>query len=93
MGEEEHAGTGVIKLATVVALNNLNGGAELSTNIAKKMRQSRKGVRFQFQRERPQKMRAIIKNDQIIFKARDTNDGRRPQITVNEIKLASGTRL
>jgi hypothetical protein len=56
MGEEERAGTGVIKLATVVALNSLNGGAELSTSIAKKIRQSRKGVRFQFQRECPQKV-------------------------------------
>jgi hypothetical protein len=53
MGEEESAGAGVVKLTTVVALNSLDGGAELSTCIGEKIRQCRKGVRFQLKGKRP----------------------------------------
>jgi hypothetical protein len=63
MGEEERAGARVVKLTAIIALNNLGGGAKLSTCIGKKMRQGQKGVRLQFQRKRPQEMRAIIEND------------------------------
>ena len=33
MGEEERAGASVVKLPTVVALDSLHGGTELSTRI------------------------------------------------------------
>jgi len=53
MGKEERAGAGVVKLTTVVALNCLDGGAELSGHKGKKLSDGRKSVRFQLQRKRP----------------------------------------
>jgi hypothetical protein len=39
--DEECAGARVVKLASVVALNGLDGGAELGTYVGKKLRQCR----------------------------------------------------
>jgi hypothetical protein len=36
MREEERAGKGVVKFPAIVALNALNGGAELRVNVGKK---------------------------------------------------------
>jgi hypothetical protein len=63
MGEEERAGARVVELSAIVALNSLDGSAELSMCIGKKVRQGQKGVRLWFQGKRPQKMRAISEND------------------------------
>ena len=52
VGKEECAGAGVVKLPTVVALDSLHGGAELSTHVGKEVSQSSKGVRLEAQRER-----------------------------------------
>ena len=46
MGEEERAGAGVIKLAAIVALNCLDGGAILSRHMNKEVSQSRERVRL-----------------------------------------------
>jgi hypothetical protein len=48
MGEEERARVGVVKLTTVVTLNGLNGGAELSTCISKKWNKVGKVSDFSF---------------------------------------------
>jgi hypothetical protein len=47
MGEEEHAGARVIKLAAVVALDSLDGDTELSLNIGKEVRQGGESVRLE----------------------------------------------
>ena len=74
MGEEEGAGAGVSKLTTIVALKNFDRGAELCGNEGKEIRQSIKSVRFQAQRKCPHVVRAIIKNDQVVFKTRYTRN-------------------
>ena len=44
--EEERAGRGVVKLAAIVTLDSLNGGAKLCGDVGKKVGKLRKGVRF-----------------------------------------------
>ena len=44
--QEECAGTGVIKLAAIVALNCLDGGAILSSHMNKEVSQSRERIRL-----------------------------------------------
>lgn len=83
VGEEEGAGGGVIKLAGIVILNIANGGGKLSFNIGEKLGQGGKGVGFEAKRESPNIVRAIIKNDKIIFKTRHTENWGGPQITMN----------
>jgi len=63
MSKKERAGTGVIKLTAIVALNVLDEDAELSGNIRKKMSESGECVRLEAERKSPKIMRAIIKND------------------------------
>ena len=53
MRQEERAGTEIVKLAAVVALDALNGDPELSANISEKVRQSGKGVRLRTKRKGP----------------------------------------
>ena len=60
---KEHAGGGVIKLTTIIALDAFNGDAKLGGDIGKKLSESRKCVRLEMQGEGPEKVRAIIKND------------------------------
>lgn len=74
MGEEERAGAGVVKLATVVTLDVLDRGTELCSHIREKMRDSGKSVGLKTKRKRPKRMRAIIKNDQIKLITRHTDD-------------------
>jgi hypothetical protein len=61
------ASGGVVKLATVITLHTLDGGAELGSNKGKKVCNSRERVRFEMEGEGPQVVRAAIKNSKIIF--------------------------
>ena len=47
MSEEECAGRGVIKLAAIVALNCLDGGAKLRAHMRKKVRDDAESVRLE----------------------------------------------
>jgi hypothetical protein len=51
--EEEHAGHGIIKFAAIVALNALDGGAELRADVRKKMDKVGKSFRFKAKRKSP----------------------------------------
>jgi len=46
MSEKEGASSGVVKFTTVVTLDGLNGGAEVSSDIRKKIRKGRKNVQL-----------------------------------------------
>lgn len=46
VSEEESAGTRVVKLVAVVALNSFHSGAKLSTHIGEKVSRSSKRVGF-----------------------------------------------
>jgi hypothetical protein len=82
VSEEERAGRGVVKLAAVVALNCLDGGGKLRAHIGEKVREDAKSIRFKAQRKSPGVVSAIIKNDQIIFISRHTDNWRGPKITM-----------
>jgi hypothetical protein len=47
MSEEERAGRGMVEFTTVVALDCLDGGAELRTHIGKKVSNGTKRVGFE----------------------------------------------
>jgi len=83
MGEEKGARRGVIELATIITLNALDGATELCLHIREKVSQGGKGFRFKPKWERPQIMRAVIKNNKIIFVIGHTSDRRGPQVTMN----------
>jgi hypothetical protein len=53
VSEEERAGGGVVELASIIALDSLDGGAELCTCVGEKLRQCRESVRFKPQRKCP----------------------------------------
>lgn len=82
MGQEEHAGAEIIELATIVALNALDGGAKLCADIGKEIGERRVSVRLELLGKRPQVMGIIIQNSQIILVTRDTDNGRSPEITM-----------
>jgi hypothetical protein len=67
MSEEECAGAGVVKLTPIVALNTLEGVAELGGNKGEKVSKNGKCVRLKFKGKCTRKVRAIIKNNEIIF--------------------------
>ena len=90
--EEESTGSGVIKLFAIVTLNGLDTSAKLGGGIGEEVGDRAESVKLKSKRKSPQVMSAIIKYDQIIFKSRDANDRRCPQITMNKIKLMSSMR-
>ena len=92
LGEKEGTGTGVIELFPVVTLNRLDAGAKLSGGVGDEIGERAESVRLKAERKSLQVVSAIIKNDQIIFKTRDANDRRHPQITMNKVKLMSSPR-
>ena len=54
--EEEHAGARVVKLFSIVALDALNGAAELGGHVGEKVSQSSKSLGFEGKWENPQIM-------------------------------------
>jgi hypothetical protein len=85
-GEEEGARGGVIELTPVVALDDLNGEAELSGHPGKAVKKGGEGVRLGTQRESPGVVREIIYDHQIILITRNAEYRRSPHITVDKIK-------
>jgi hypothetical protein len=53
MSEEESTRGGVIKLTTIIALNDLNGEAELSGHPSEEVKKSGESIRLQTKRESP----------------------------------------
>jgi hypothetical protein len=74
MREEERAGLRIIKFTAIVTLDALDGGAKLRPNISEKNRKSGKCLGFEAGRKSPNVVGAIVKNNQIIFVARHTNN-------------------
>ena len=74
MGEKERAGLRIVEFTAVVALDALDGGAKLRANISEKIRKSGKCLRFEAEWKSPNVVGAIVKNDQIIFVSRHTNN-------------------
>jgi hypothetical protein len=66
-GDEERLGAGVVKLASVVTLDNLHRSSKLCGGVCDEYGKCAESVRFETQRKSPQVMSAVIKNNQIIF--------------------------
>ena len=77
-GSEAWIRSGVVKLPPVVALDGLNGEAELSGHPGKEVEEGGEGLRLGAQRESLRVMREIINNYQIIFIARHAEYRRCP---------------
>lgn len=65
--EEVCAGSDVVKLAAVIALDASYVGTELSFGKSEKMSESVEHLGFKAKRECPQVVSVIIKNDEVIF--------------------------
>jgi hypothetical protein len=63
MSEEERACQGVVKLATVVAQNSLNGGVKLCAHIREKSRNDTESIGFKAQWKGPGVRSAVIKKN------------------------------
>ena len=88
MEEEEGTIRGVVKLPLVVTLDSPDGASKLSGNPTEEVRERRECIRLQAQEKSPQKIRVIVKNDQVLFIARNAQNRGCPNITMNQIKIA-----
>jgi len=84
--EEERTGGGVIELPPVVALDGLNGEAELSGHPGKEVEEGGEGLRLGTQRKRPRVVREVIDHHQIVLVAREAEYRGGPQVTVNKVE-------
>jgi len=78
--------------SAIVALDGLNGEAELGGHPGIEVEEGGKSLRLGTQRESSRVMREIIHHDQIIFIARHAEYRRCPQVTVNKIKSMRSMR-
>jgi hypothetical protein len=76
--EEEISGGGVIKLATIVTLDGLDGETELSRHPSKEVEERGKRIRLRTKRKSPRIMRKIINNHKIVLITRNTDNRRCP---------------
>ena len=61
MRKKECAGSVIVELTAIVALDGLDRGAKRCAHISKKVRKSGKSVRLKAKRKGPNIVRAIIK--------------------------------
>jgi len=92
VGEKERAGCRIVKFAAIVALDALDGGAELSVNICEKIGKSGERLGFFTEGKSPNVMGTIIQNNKIIFVPRHTDNRRCLEITVYQIKIIKSSR-
>jgi hypothetical protein len=83
---------GVIELTPVVALDGLNGEAELSGHPGEEVKKGGEGVRLGTQREGPGVVREAINDHQIILITRNAEYRRSPHIIVDKIKSMHSMR-
>jgi hypothetical protein len=84
--EEESASGGVIKLASIIALDALDGAAKLRRHKGKEVGEGGEGVRLLAQRKGPRVVGAVIEDDQVILVTRDTWNRGDSKVTVYEGK-------
>jgi hypothetical protein len=89
--EEESAGGGIIKLASIIALDALDGATKLRGHKGKEVGDGGEGVGLLAQRESPRVVGAIIEDDQVILVTRDTQNRGGPKVTVYEVKGLKGS--
>jgi hypothetical protein len=90
--KEEGTGGGVIELSAIVALDSLDGEAELSGYPSKEVAKSGESLGLGTQRKSPGIMGEIIDHHQVVLIARHAENRRGPQVAVNKIKCTRGMR-
>jgi hypothetical protein len=76
----------VVKLASVVALQCTDRATKLGGDPGEEVSEGGECVGLQPKGESPKKMGVVVQNDQVVFVAREAEDRRRPEITVDKIK-------
>jgi hypothetical protein len=92
--EEESAGGGVIKLASIITLDAPDDAIKLRGYKGKEVGEDGEGVGLLVQRESSRVVGAVIENDQVILVTRDTrNRGNRggSKVTVYEVTGLKGS--
>jgi hypothetical protein len=83
--EEECVG-GVIKFASIITLDALDGATKLRGHKGKKVGEGGEGVGLLAQRKSPWVVGAVIEDDQVILVTRDTQYKGGPKVTECEVK-------
>jgi hypothetical protein len=84
--EEESAGGGVIKLTSIIAMDELRG------HKGEEVGEGGEGIELLAQRNGPQVVGAAIENDQVILVTRDNQNMGGPKVTVYEVKGLDDSR-
>jgi hypothetical protein len=87
--EKECTGGGVIELTTIVALDGLDGEAELGGHPCEEVENGGKSFRLCTKRKSPGVMREIIKQHKIELVAGNADDRRSPEVAMYKIKDVS----
>jgi hypothetical protein len=91
MREEESVGGGVIKLASIIALDASDGAAKLRGHKGQEVGEGGEGVGLLVQQKSSQAVGAVIEDDQVILVTRDTPNRGGPKVTVYEVKGLNGS--
>jgi hypothetical protein len=89
--EEESAGGGVIKLASIIALDAPDGAAKLHGHKGKEVGEGGERVGLLAQRKSPGVGGAVIEDDQVILETKDTQNRGGPKVTVYKVKGLNGS--
>jgi hypothetical protein len=89
--EEESAGGGVIKLASIITLDTPDGAGKLHGHKGKEVGEGGEGVRLLAQWKSPWVVGAIIEDDQVILVTRGTWNTGGPKVIVYEVKRMNGS--
>jgi hypothetical protein len=89
--EEETAGGGVIKLASIIALDAPDGVTKLCGHKGKEVGDGGECVRLLALRKSLQLVGAVIEDDHVILVTRDTQNRGGPKVTVYEVKWLKGS--
>jgi hypothetical protein len=82
---------GVIKLASIIALDASDGAVKLRGYKGKEVGEGGEGVRLLAQRKSPQVVGAVNKDDQVILVTRDTRNMGGPKVIVYKVKGLKGS--
>jgi hypothetical protein len=91
MREEESAGGGVIKLASIITLGTPDGTAKLLGHKGKEVGEGGEGVGLLAQQKSPRVVGAVIGDDHVILVTRDTRNRGGPKVTMYEVKGLKGS--
>ena len=89
----QEGGSGIVKkLCPIICLKTAHMITELCVSVSNKLNNMLMNFRFMAQGECPTIMGKIINYHKIIFIARNTQNWRGPDITMDEFKWCGGTR-